>query len=265
MEIILPRSDPATNDRIDHLTALELNLKRHGNYEKYPEQRLITKVSLLGRTATGNLIVPDGPWTTNPGINGRDRESWPATREQTELRRRGYSLDSLGRPMHPWFKWMVENPSLGVVLGKGKYFYWGPNYTADPIIISGKEVLLIQRADTGDWAFPGGFIDANETPDKAARREAEEETNVVIPNNVASEYIYSGEIADLRTTANAWAHTTALLYLLDKKGRPEAGDDAREAGWFHLEDKDQMRQLHGSHSIMLKSALNRIYESGRWS
>jgi 8-oxo-dGTP pyrophosphatase MutT (NUDIX family) len=36
-------------------------------------------------------------------------------------------------------------------------------------------VLLLRRADTGEWAFPGGVIEDGETSEEAARRECEEE------------------------------------------------------------------------------------------
>lgn len=39
-------------------------------------------------------------------------------------------------------------------------------------------VLLCKRADTGEWAFPGGRIEDGETARQAAVREAEEETGV---------------------------------------------------------------------------------------
>jgi 8-oxo-dGTP pyrophosphatase MutT (NUDIX family) len=37
-------------------------------------------------------------------------------------------------------------------------------------------VLLMRRTDTGEWSFPGGGIEGDETPAEAAAREAEEET-----------------------------------------------------------------------------------------
>jgi hypothetical protein len=36
-------------------------------------------------------------------------------------------------------------------------------------------VLLMRRIDTGEWAFPGGSIEGDESPEDAAR-EIEEET-----------------------------------------------------------------------------------------
>lgn len=41
-------------------------------------------------------------------------------------------------------------------------------------------LLLIQRADDGLWALPGGAIDMGETPVEGAKREALEETGLVV-------------------------------------------------------------------------------------
>ena len=63
--------------------------------------------------------------------------------------------------------------------GRGRLYYFGPNYAADPIVTrfnpevafdsnalkrfifqSGKlEMVAIQRRDTGIWAIPGGGAD----------------------------------------------------------------------------------------------------------
>lgn len=40
------------------------------------------------------------------------------------------------------------------------------------------EVLLIRRADNGQWAYPGGYMDLGESAAEAAAREAYEETGV---------------------------------------------------------------------------------------
>ena len=48
--------------------------------------------------------------------------------------------------------------------------------------ISGNSVLLLKRAAKGDeegaWAFPGGKIEDSETPEQAAARESQEETDI---------------------------------------------------------------------------------------
>lgn len=41
------------------------------------------------------------------------------------------------------------------------------------------EVLLIQRADSGAWCFPGGFVDPGETFKRAAQRELSEELGLI--------------------------------------------------------------------------------------
>ena len=65
------------------------------------------------------------------------------------------------------------------------YKYPHPSVTADCVIFGfdgvGIKVLLIQRGIEpfkGKWAFPGGFINMNETAEEAACRELEEETGL---------------------------------------------------------------------------------------
>lgn len=49
-------------------------------------------------------------------------------------------------------------------------------HAAGIIYCAGDDVLLVRRTDGQGWAFPGGHIEENETPEVAARREAFEET-----------------------------------------------------------------------------------------
>jgi 8-oxo-dGTP pyrophosphatase MutT (NUDIX family) len=48
------------------------------------------------------------------------------------------------------------------------------------VIVRGNEVLLVRRADNGEWTPVTGIIDPGEEPADAAAREALEEANVVI-------------------------------------------------------------------------------------
>src|SRR3990167_2726131 len=41
-------------------------------------------------------------------------------------------------------------------------------------------ILLIKRSDDGTWSMPGGWVDANETPDEAIKREILEETSLKV-------------------------------------------------------------------------------------
>ena len=64
------------------------------------------------------------------------------------------------------------------------YTYPRPAVTADCIVITREaepKVLLIQRGNPpfrGAWAFPGGFMDMDETTEQCAIRELEEETGL---------------------------------------------------------------------------------------
>ena len=54
---------------------------------------------------------------------------------------------------------------------------WLPGVTA--VVRRDSEVLLVQRADTGEWAPVTGIVDPGEHPGVAARREVLEESGVV--------------------------------------------------------------------------------------
>jgi hypothetical protein len=147
-------------------TAMQLALLRKelatGVYPGYPETiDRFYATAQLGQFVC-ELLVPDGPWTVNNHPNRPDSETVPSGIMQQQLLTRGYRLDIVGRPIHPWFEDMITDPTIGVTAGKGAYWVWGPNYTADAVVIHRNNLLLVRRKDTGDWAVPGGFIDRNE-------------------------------------------------------------------------------------------------------
>lgn len=51
--------------------------------------------------------------------------------------------------------------------------------TASMVVFDGPKVLLVHHNATGKWCFPGGHVDAGETPAEAAVREVREETGLV--------------------------------------------------------------------------------------
>jgi 8-oxo-dGTP diphosphatase len=157
-------------------------------------------------------------------------------------------------PIHPKLSEMgPETP-----IGKGAYWNWGPNYTADPIVITDEQrprVLLIKRSDTGDYALPGGFVDDTELHDPilAAYRELKEETGLTI--EVEGELIYQGVVDDPRATANAWPETSAYVFTISEPIPVKAGDDAREANWYFIDDLPS--KLYGSHAALIEKALEK--------
>jgi len=175
----------------------------------------------------------------------------PSLEETTAFIAAGYDVDSKGRPLHPNLAELRPLPT-----GKGAYWGWGPNYTADPVVLTTEDrprVLLIQRNDTGDLALPGGFVDKDELkePIVAAYRELEEETGLVLTSS--GTLIYQGIVDDPRTTANAWPETSAYVFNVAEPLPVQAGDDAKEAGWYYVDELAD--NLYGSHAALIQKAL----------
>jgi len=137
-----------------------------------------------------------------------------------------------------------------------------PAETADNILIStagGQPlVLLVRRGnfpDIDDWAFPGGFVDAGETPESAAARELFEETGI---SGVKLEPLCTVSTPGRDPRGNFTTHCfTAFLELpADAAG----GDDAADARWFSakITTNGDMRVLTLKSGDIIISAALRI-------
>lgn len=138
------------------------------------------------------------------------------------------------------------------------YKYPHPAVTADCVIFGfdglNLKVLLIQRGIEpfkGRWAFPGGFMQMDETIEECARRELQEETGLVV-NTVEQFHIFSDVNRDPRERVLTVAHY-ALVRLADVDG----GDDAARAQWFA---QDEIPSLTFDHDRILRMALSTLKE-----
>ena len=138
------------------------------------------------------------------------------------------------------------------------YKYPHPAVTADCVIFGfdgiNIKVLLIQRGIDpykGKWAFPGGFMNMDETAEQCARRELEEETGLK-DVTVEQFYTFTDVNRDPRERVITVAHY-ALVKLSEVKG----GDDADDAQWFSL---DELPPLAFDHEEILNKALQSINE-----
>ena len=101
-----------------------------------------------------------------------------------------------------------------------------PVPTVDLIIrLNGAIVLVKRKHPPLGWALPGGFVDAGETLEAAAAREALEETGLAVRLG-RQFHTYSDPARDPRR------HTITTVFLADAAGVPHGGDDAAEARGF---------------------------------
>src|SRR5574344_559707 len=115
------------------------------------------------------------------------------------------------------------------------YKYPRPAVTADCVVITKEpepRVLLIQRGNEpfkGQWAFPGGFMNMDETAANAAIRELKEETGLIV-NQVFQLGAYTEINRDPRGRIITIAYETEINGKTDVQG----GDDAAIAKWFNI-------------------------------
>lgn len=132
------------------------------------------------------------------------------------------------------------------------YKYPRPAVTADCVVMTKEEVpkvLLIQRgADPfkGAWAFPGGFMNMDETTEQCAIRELEEETGLKV-TKVHQIGAYSKVDRDPRGRTI----TVAYLAIIDTPEDVKGQDDAAKAEWFPITD---LPKLAFDHYDIMKDA-----------
>lgn len=107
-------------------------------------------------------------------------------------------------------------------------------------------VLLIERAQAPfeyKWALPGGFIEMDETLEKACIRELNEETGLVV-NEMKQFKTYDAIGRDPRH------RTLSVVYYANLDGRlpVKGGDDASKANWFPV---SQLPDLAFDHEKIL--------------
>jgi ADP-ribose pyrophosphatase YjhB (NUDIX family) len=99
-----------------------------------------------------------------------------------------------------------------------------PLLTVDIIIelTDGSIVLIERKNPPHGWALPGGFVDYGERIERAAAREAREETSLDVTLEEQF-YTYSDPARDRRH------HTVSTVFIATAQGLPRAADDAKTA------------------------------------
>ncbi len=138
------------------------------------------------------------------------------------------------------------------------YEYPRPAVTADCVVITRDDepkVLLIQRGNEpfkGQWAFPGGFMNMNETTEQCAVRELEEETGLKV-----SKIKQIGAYSKVDRDPRGRTVTVAYLAIIDKIEIVKGLDDAAKAQWFPI---SALPKLAFDHEKIMADA-NKLYLS----
>lgn len=139
---------------------------------------------------------------------------------------------------------------------KYHYKYPRPSVTTDCVIFGYEgntlKVLLIERGNEpfkGYWAFPGGFLNMEESAEEGAKRELYEETG--LKDAIIKQFhTYTDPDRDPRGRVISIAFY-ALIQISEVKG----GDDAAQARWFAI---DEVPALAFDHDQMLQDALAKL-------
>ena len=138
------------------------------------------------------------------------------------------------------------------------YKYPRPALTADVVVITKEEtprVLLIERGGEpfkGCWAFPGGFMEMDETTEQCAMRELQEETGLSITT-----LHQIGAYSKVDRDPRGRTITVAYLAIVDTAIEATAQDDAAKAEWFPIDD---LPPLAFDHADIMRDAILLYYQ-----
>ena len=133
------------------------------------------------------------------------------------------------------------------------YKYPRPAVTADCVVMTKEavpKVLLIERGNDpfkGCWAFPGGFMDMDETTEQCAIRELEEETGLVV-----EKVLQIGAYSKVDRDTRGRTISVAYLAVIDKPVDVTGQDDAAKAQWFPI---DVLPPLAFDHEDIIRDAI----------
>jgi ADP-ribose pyrophosphatase len=133
------------------------------------------------------------------------------------------------------------------------YDYPRPAVTADCVVMTKEsvpQVLLIERGFApykGCWAFPGGFMNMDETTEQCAIRELEEETGLKV-----TDLLQIGAYSKVDRDPRGRTITVAYLVLVDHPVAVCGQDDAVKAQWFPI---DALPPLAFDHEDIMRDAI----------
>jgi len=265
------------------VTRMALHTKARSKHPDYPERSGVTDGQVPWDSDFGDYKAIE---FTHPVVFTNDctvkEGGWADPADITKIewgKRTSYEaalkFSSEGLPLNPGGRTGMSGRGL---LGK-----WGPNFAADPVMTRVKpgvdkqyQFVSIRRKDTGEWAIPGGMVDAGEHMSVTARREFMEETQNLPAEDRASfndeleqlfksgVKVFEGYVDDPRSTDNAWIETSVFHYHcppnIAEVIKFEAGDDAQNVKWMDIDIKEgsEFMMMYANHKFFVQQAISSL-------
>ena len=116
-------------------------------------------------------------------------------------------------------------------------------------------IVLIKRSrepGAGRWAVPGGYVEPGEKVGEAAKREAREETGLIVDD------LSLIGVFDMieRDEAHVTRHYISICYEAGRvEGVLRAGSDVLGAGWFHPADLSEKMLTETTQKILTEARI----------
>jgi 8-oxo-dGTP pyrophosphatase MutT (NUDIX family) len=127
---------------------------------------------------------------------------------------------------------------------------YAANFAADIIALREGRVYLIERGDGRGWAIPGGFIDAGENPEQAAKREFQEETLGKLEDIKSIEPLKMMKTSDPREIN---FFTFPFIFHMKLSADLKYGDDAVNGKWQMIGRASRSKLAFTHHNKILQN------------
>jgi len=108
------------------------------------------------------------------------------------------------------------------------------------VVLKEDEMILVKRGNEpgkGKWSIPGGLVELGESLEQTVKREAEEETGMIVENLRLLDAV---DNVVLDEEGRVKYHFVIVDYLVrPKAGTARAGSDAEELKWVKLDDVEK--------------------------